>query len=146
FFPEVSAQVARAARIRAQVTFPLIKFPNAWSTSAADGFHKGLALHDAYRNDPLIRIGFGPHSPYALERDHLVRTLTLADEIDAPIHMHLHETAEEVAAARAEYGRSHIELLAELGMLVPRFQAIHLTQVDDAELDLLADGGVHAVH
>src|SRR5262249_36923992 len=62
------------------------------------------------------------------------------------IHMHLHETAEEVADARREHGVSHIEMLADIGMLVPRLQAIHLTQVDDAELELLAEGGVHAVH
>jgi len=146
FFPEVGARRVRDAGMRAQVTFPLVKFPNAWSSSTADGFHKGLMLHDEYRDDPLIRIGFGPHSPYALDRDDLLKTLTLADEIDAPIHMHLHETAEEVANARKDQGSSHIEMLAELGMLVPRLQAIHLTQVDDAELDLLAEGGVHAVH
>ena len=146
FFPEVSARLACDAGMRAQVTFPLIRFPNAWSSSAADGFHKGLALHDEYRDDPLIRIGFGPHSPYVLDRDDLLKTLTLADEIDAPIHMHLHETAEEVANARKEHGSSHIEMLADIGMLVPRLQAIHLTQVDDAELELLAEGGVHAVH
>jgi 5-methylthioadenosine/S-adenosylhomocysteine deaminase len=146
FFPEVSARLARDVGMRAQILFPLVKFPNAWSSSAADGFHKGLALHDEYRDDPLIRIGFGPHSAYALDRDDLLKTLTLADEIDAPIHMHLHETAEEVADARKEQGASHIELLAEIGMLVPRLQAIHLTQVDDPELDLLAEGGVHAVH
>jgi len=146
FYPEVSARVARDAGMRAQVTFPLIKFPNAWSNGAADGFHKGLALHDEYRDDPLIRIGFGPHSPYALEHDDLVKVLTLADEIDAPIHMHLHETAEEVAEAKLLHGRSHIEMLADIGLLVPRLQAIHLTQVDDAELELLASGGVHAVH
>ncbi len=112
FYPEVSARAARNAGLRAQITFPLIDFANAWSNSAAEGFHKGLALHDEYRGDPMIRIGFGPHSAYALARDDLIKTLTLADEIDAPIHMHLHETADEVAAARRDLGRSHIEYLA----------------------------------
>ncbi len=68
-----------------------------------------------------------------------VKTLTYAEEIDAPIHMHLHETAAEVEAAHRELGTSHIHYLAELGLLVPRLQAVHLTQVDDAELELLAE-------
>ncbi len=146
FFPEVSARVARDAGMRAQIAFPLIEFPNAWSGNAAEAFHKGLALHDEYRDDPLIRIAFGPHSAYALGKNDLLKTLTYADEIDAPIHMHLHETAAEVEAARRELGCSHIEYLADMGMLVPRLQAIHLTQVDDAELDLLVEAGVRAVH
>ncbi len=146
FFPEVSARVARDAGMRAQIAFPLIEFPNAWSSNAAEGFHKGLALHDEYRDDPLIRIAFGPHSAYALSKHDLLKTLTYAEEIDAPIHIHLHETAAEVEQARRELGCSHIQYLADMGLLVPRLQAIHLTQVDDAELDLLAESGVRAVH
>jgi 5-methylthioadenosine/S-adenosylhomocysteine deaminase len=146
FYPEVTAQAVRTAGLRAQVNFPLIGFANAWSTNAADGFRKGLALHDAYRDDPLIRIGFGPHSAYTLTREELAKTLVLADEVDAPIHIHLHETAAEVAAARDELGCTHIQYLADIGMLVPRLQAVHLTQLDDADLDLLVAGGVRAVH
>jgi 5-methylthioadenosine/S-adenosylhomocysteine deaminase len=146
FFPEVSAAAARSACMRAQITFPLVDFANAWSSGASEAFHKGLALHDEYRDDPLIRIGFGPHSAYALQRDELLKTLTLAEEIDAPIHIHLHETAAEVAAARRDLGQSHIEYLGAIGLLVPRLQAVHLTQVDDVELELLVEGGVKAVH
>jgi 5-methylthioadenosine/S-adenosylhomocysteine deaminase len=146
FYPEVTARAVRAAGLRAQVNFPLIGFANTWSTNAADGFRKGLALHDEYRDDPLIRIGFGPHSAYTLTREELAKTLMLADEVDAPIHIHLHETAAEVAAAHDELGCTHIQYLAELGMLVPRLQAIHLTQLDDADLERLVAGGVRAVH
>ncbi len=146
FFPDVSAQAARSAGMRAQITFPLIDFANAWSSSVTDAFHKGLELYDVYRGDPLIRIGFGPHSAYTLAKDDLVKTLTLADEIDAPIHMHLNETAAEVAAARTSLGCSHIEYLAEIGMLIPRLQAVHLTQLNDVELELLVEGGVTAIH
>ncbi len=87
-----------------------------------------------------------PHSAYALGKADLLKALTYAEEIDAPIHMHLHETAAEVEAAHRELGTSHIHYLAELGLLVPRLQAVHLTQVDDAELELLAESGVRAVH
>ena len=146
FFPEVSARAAQEAGMRAQIAFPLIQFPNAWSSNAAEGFHKGLALHDEHRDDPLLRIAFGPHSAYALGKADLLKALTYAEEIDAPIHMHLHETAAEVDAARRELGVSHIHYLAELGLLVPRLQAVHLTHVDDDELELLAESGVRAVH
>jgi 5-methylthioadenosine/S-adenosylhomocysteine deaminase len=146
YFPEGAAHAARDCGMRAQITFPLIDFANAWSKNAAEGFNKGLALHDEYRDDVLIRIGFGPHSAYTLSENELLKTLTLADEIDAPIHMHLHETAGEVATARRDLGCTHIQRLAQIGMLVPRLQAVHLTQLDDADLDALVEGGVRAVH
>ena len=146
FFPEQSAHAARAAGMRAQVAFPLIDFANAWSKNAQEAFEKGLALHDEYRDDALIRVAFGPHSAYALALDELKKVQMLADEIDAPIHIHLHETAAEVAEAQRTHGVSHVEYLDRLGMLTPRLQAVHLTQLDDPDIELLAAGGVRAVH
>jgi 5-methylthioadenosine/S-adenosylhomocysteine deaminase len=146
FFPEVGARVAHDAGMRAQVLFPVIQFPNAWSRDTDDAIHKGLALHDLYRDDALIRIGFGPHAPYTVTADDFVGILALADELDSTIQTHLHETADEVAQARAQSGRSHIEQLHDLGLLVPRLQAVHMTQITDHELDLVAESGVGVVH
>jgi 5-methylthioadenosine/S-adenosylhomocysteine deaminase len=146
FFPDVGAGVARAAGMRAQIAFPIIRFPNAWSRSTEDAIHKGLELHDRYRDDPLVRIAFGPHAPYTVAADDLVRVLALADELDASIQTHLHETADEVAEARAQSGQSHIEQLHGLGLLVPRLQAVHMTQITDRELELVAASGVGVVH
>ncbi len=146
FFPEVSARVARDAGMRAQVLFPIIQFPNAWSKDTAEAFSKGLALHDQYQGDDLVRIGFGPHAPYTVSTDDLLKVLTLADELDSPIQTHLHETASEVATARQQTGKSHIELLHALGFLVPRLQAVHLTQLTCPEIDLVAASGLSVVH
>jgi 5-methylthioadenosine/S-adenosylhomocysteine deaminase len=146
FFPEVGARVATAAGMRAQIAFPIIRFPNAWSQSTEEAIHKGLELHDRYREDALIRIAFGPHAPYTVDADDLVRILALADELDASIQTHLHETADEVAAARAQGGQSHIEQLHAQGLLVPRLQAVHMTEITDRELELVAASGLGVVH
>ena len=146
FFPEATAEAARAAGIRAQIAFPIVRFANAWSRDANEAFHKGLALHDAYREQPLINIAFGPHAPDTIDREDLLRTLTLADELEAPIQIHLHESAGEVQAARERFGMSHIEWLAELGLLIPRLQAVHMTQVSDSERELVAEAGASIVH
>jgi 5-methylthioadenosine/S-adenosylhomocysteine deaminase len=146
FFPEATAEAARAAGIRAQIAFPIVRFANAWSRDANEALHKGLALHDAYRDQPLINIAFGPHAPNTVTGDDLVRTLTLADELEAPIHTHLHETASEVQDARERLGMSHIEWLAELGLLIPRLQAVHMTQVSERDRDLIAEAGASVIH
>ncbi len=146
FFPEVAAEVARAAGVRCQVAFPIIAFPNAWSDDAEEAMHKGMALHDDYRNHPLVRVAFGPHAAYSVGRTDLERVLMYSEELDAAVHIHLHETAAEVAEARSRHGASWIEILAEIGLLGPRLQAVHVTQVSEAEMTLLGEARVHVVH
>lgn len=146
FFPEISAEVARSAGLRCQAVFPIVPFANAWSRDVEEALHKGMGLHDTYRGHPLVRVAFGPHAAYSVPRADLERIRTFSDELEAPVHIHLHETAAEVTEARAEHGRSWIEVLAEVGLLTPRLQAVHVTQVEDAEIDLLAESGVHVMH
>jgi 5-methylthioadenosine/S-adenosylhomocysteine deaminase len=146
FFPEITADTARSAGMRCQVAFPIIPFPNAWSRSVDDALHKGMALHDYYRNHPLVRVAFGPHAAYSVSRADLERVLMYSEELDAAVHIHLHESAPEVAEARALTGSSWIEMLAEIGLLGPRLQAVHVTQADEAEIELLAQARVQVVH
>jgi len=146
FFPETVAALARQTGMRCQVAFPVIEFANAWSQSADDALHRGLALHDDYRHDDLIRVAFGPHAPYTVSRPHLERILMFSEELDANVQIHLHETAAEVAEARMRFGVSWVEMLHETGLLSPRLQAVHGTQLSPAEIELLARYGVHLVH
>ena len=146
FFPEETALRAAAAGLRAQIAFPIIDFPNPWSSGSAEGFHKGLALHDTYRDDPRIGVAFGPHTAYSVEEADLQKTLMLSEEVGRPIHIHLHETAEEVAAAVARNGHSWVAHLAETGLLTPALQAVHMTQLSDDDIELVAEHGVHVVH
>jgi 5-methylthioadenosine/S-adenosylhomocysteine deaminase len=146
FFPERAAALAREAGMRAQICFPIIGHPNAWSTGTADALHKGLELRDAFRADPLVAIAFGPHSTYALTHADLERTLMLADEVEAPLQMHLHEGADEVAEARATHGETPIASLDRMGFLIPRLQAVHVTAIGDDDIERLASRGVGVVH
>ncbi|MCZ6618444.1 MAG: TRZ/ATZ family hydrolase, partial [Gammaproteobacteria bacterium] len=146
FFPEVAAEEARLAGVRSQITFPIIEFANAWSTGAEDAVHKGLALHDTYRNDNLVQVAFGPHSPYNLSEADLNKVLMYAEELDLNIHIHLHENAQGVADAHKRVGCSWLVYLSNLGMLSPRLQAVHLTQLTTEEIILLAESGVQTIH
>lgn len=146
FFPEQVAQAAQQAHMRAQVTFPLFDAPSAWGQGPEDYFRKGLALHDDFRASELVRIGFGPHAPYTLSDEPLARIATLAQELDAPIHIHLHETEQEVSDSVAQYGKRPVQRLADLGLLSPLTQCVHMTQVNDDDVTLIRDSGAHVVH
>ena len=146
YFPETAALACRNAGFRLQSTFPLIEIPNPYSADFDDCLTKGLALHDRFRDDSLVTTCFGPHSAYTVSPERLRRVAVLADEIDADVHIHLHETEAEVAGAlRAESG-TWIRILDEIGLLTERLQAVHMTAVSNAEIDLVSERGVRIVH
>lgn len=146
FYPEVAARVAMDAGIRAQLAFPVIDNPIPGAQNSAEAISKGLRLHDESKHNELISVAFGPHAPYTVGDETLIRVRTLADELELPVHMHIHETAFEVAEALRLSGKRPLQRLRELGLLSPRLQAVHMTQIDDQDLQLLSDYDVQIIH
>lgn len=146
FFPDVTARVSAACGMRATVGLILIDFPTAWADNAEEYLAKGLALHDEYRNDPLIGTAFAPHAPYTVSDAPLQRVRVLADELDIPVHMHVHETAYEVQEAVTATGQRPLARLQALDLLSPSLLAVHMTQLENDEIQALADAGARVVH
>lgn len=146
FFPEQTALAAKSAGIKAQITFPVLDFPTAWAKDADDYIHKGLALFDHYKNDPHITIGFGPHAPYTVSDTGLSSISTLASQLEAPVQIHLHETASEVDQSLQQYSMRPIERLEKLGIIGPQTQCVHMTQVTSADIKILAASGASVIH
>lgn len=142
FFPDAAAKATRESGLRAQITFPVIDFPTPWAANEDEYFSKGLKLHDDYRNYDRIAIAFGPHAPYTVNDQALVRVATLASELDAGIQIHAHETATEVANATIR----PLERLAKLGVLGPRTQLVHMTQLTDSDIELVQQWQCHIIH
>jgi 5-methylthioadenosine/S-adenosylhomocysteine deaminase len=146
FFPAATAQAAEALGMRAVVGMIALDFPSAYAQGADDYLHKGLQLHDQLRHSTLVTTAFAPHAPYTVSDAPLEKIRMYADELDRPIHMHVHETAHEVEEASARFGVRPLERLAQLGLLGPRLLAVHMTQLLDAEIETLARLNVHVVH
>jgi len=146
FFPDEVAAAAIEAGIRAVVGMIVIGFPSAWARDTREYFANGQAVHDRYRDHPLIRTAFAPHAPYTVDDDALRQIAVRAEELDVPIHMHVHETAHEVAEAVAATGLRPLARLERLGLLSHRLLAVHMTALEPAELRLLATTGVSIAH
>ncbi|WP_111640565.1 TRZ/ATZ family hydrolase [Marinimicrobium alkaliphilum] len=146
YFGEQVAQAAQQARMRCHVAFSVLDFATPGGSGPDDYIRKGLALRDEYRNNDLIQVGFGPHAPYTLSDEPLRKIAMLANETDTAIHIHLHETAQEVADSIAKYGMRPLERLHKLGLLTPSTQCVHMTQINDSDTQLLRDSGAHVVH
>ena len=146
FFPDTAARVAQHAGIRACMGLILIDFPTAWAAGPDEYFEKGIALHDEYHNEPLIHTAFAPHAPYTVSDGPLERVRTYADELEIPVHMHVHETAHEVAEATEKQGCRPLERLDRMGLLSPSLMAVHMTQLSDEEIARVSEAGAHVVH
>jgi 5-methylthioadenosine/S-adenosylhomocysteine deaminase len=146
FFPDTVAGVAEETGIRASVGLIMIDFPTAWAQSAEEYLDKGLALHDSLRHSSLVTTAFAPHAPYTVSDGPLEKIRMLADELDIPVHMHVHETAHEIDESMARYGMRPLERLSRLDLLTPRLMAVHMTQLLPAEIEAVAERGVNVVH
>src|SRR5699024_2113735 len=82
FFPEVTAERAASAGMRASIGMILIDFPTAWATTVDEYLDKGLALHDAWKHHDRIQTTFAPHAPYTVSDEPLQKVRTYADEMD----------------------------------------------------------------
>jgi len=146
FHPEVTAQVTAEAGMRAVIGMIVVDFPTGYAANADEYIAKGLAMHDAYRGHPLVRVAFAPHSPYAVSDEPLARVRTLADELELPIHIHLHETRDEIQQSLRDHGERPFSRLDRLGLINPALLAVHMTQLEEAEIARLAETGAHVVH
>jgi len=146
FFPDITARVAADIGIRASVGLILIDFPTVWANNSEEYIAKGLAVFDHYKDHELIKTAFAPHAPYTVSDEPLKHIGTLANELELNIHMHIHETAFEVAEAEKNNGQRPLARLNELGLLTPALQAVHMTQLLDDEIELLAASGSHVIH
>ncbi|MAA73780.1 MAG: N-ethylammeline chlorohydrolase [Salinisphaeraceae bacterium] len=146
FFPDATAQTAAAAGMRCSVGMIVLDFPTVWAGNAHEYIDKGLAIRDRYRDHPLIDTMFAPHAPYTVSDEPLRKLRMLADEMDLRVHMHVHETAFEVDTAVKDSGRRPLARLQELGLVNPNLLAVHMTQLDEAEIALCAEHGVSVIH
>jgi len=146
FFPDATAQVVREAGIRAVIGLTTLDFPTAYAQTPDEYIDKGLRLYDVLRNESHITAAFAPHAPYSVSDGPLGRLRTLNNELNLPMHMHVHETAHEVDESMAKIGKRPLARLDELDLLDPSFVAVHMTQLTDDEIARLAKVGAHVVH
>jgi 5-methylthioadenosine/S-adenosylhomocysteine deaminase len=146
FFPEAALESALEAGMRSAHGIIVIEFASAYAADAADYLRKGLELRDRYRDEPLASFCLAPHAPYTVSDASFRQIATLAAELDLPVHVHLHETEQEVRGSLAEHGVRPLERLQRLNLLAPNLIAVHAVHLTAEEIALLARHGCSVVH
>jgi len=146
FYPDVMSEIVEQVGMRATIGLILIDFPSAWAKDADDYLKKAREIYERFRDHPLVKMALAPHAPYTVSDGPLKRAQAMAEELDLPIHIHLHETMTEVDEAVEKLGERPLLRLEKLGLLSSRLMAVHMTQLNNDEVSVLAKHGVHVVH
>ena len=135
FFPDSTAEICANVGMRAMIGLIIIDLPTLWANSSDEYLAKAEYVHDSFKYNPLISTAFAPHAPYTVSDDSLKRIAVLAEELDIQIHMHIHETMDEINQSINQYGKRPLDRLSELGLLSPRLIAVHMTQLEKNEIN-----------
>ena len=146
FFPKDAGSAALEMGIRAVLGMIVLDFPTAFAQDSADYIARGIAVHYETLSQELLTTAWAPHAPYTVSNEPLERIRTLSEEMDVPIHIHVHETSDEVEQALQATGERPVARLANLDLLSPRLLAVHMTQLTDAEIELAGHMGINVVH
>lgn len=146
FFPEAAARAALQAGMRAALGIITIEFPSAYASDARDYLAKGMALRDAMRDEPLLSFCLAPHAPFTVSDNTFTQIAVYAGELDLPVHVHLHETAQEITDSVATHGLRPLARLEKLGLLGPGLIAVHGVHLNAQEIATLARHGCSVAH
>lgn len=146
FFMPTIAKAAALSGIRAHIGIHLIDVPTRWSKTITETFEKGMAFYEQYKNHERIVPVMAPHSTYTLSKDQLKQAKQLADQHHLKIHIHLQESAAEVENVYKQHGERPLERLHHLDMINPQLIAVHMTEINDRDFEILQQMKPNIVH
>jgi len=146
FYPQATAEAAIQSGMRANLGLVVLEFPLPYANDADDYLQKGLEARDSWRGQPLLSSSLAPHAPYTVSNHTFEKVMTYAEQLGLGIHIHLHETQEEIRQSIEQYGVRPLRRLADLGILGPNLVAAHCTCADEADIQMLVEYGCHVAH
>ena len=146
FYPRAAARAAITLGMRASIGLISLDFATPYAADADDYLAKGMAVRDELMDEPLLSFCLAPHAPYTVNDHNFSKVLTLAEQCDLPIHLHLHETRQEIDDSTRHYGLRPMERLRNLGLLGPALLGAHGVHLKESEIALLAQHGCSIAH
>jgi 5-methylthioadenosine/S-adenosylhomocysteine deaminase len=146
YYPKAAAKAALACGMRAAIGLLAVDFPTPYAADADDYLAKGLAARDELRDEPLLSFCLAPQAPHTVDDRNFSRMLTLAEQCELPIHLHLHETRQEISDSQKRFGMRPLERLHRLGLLSPGLIGAHGIHLTPTEIALLAQHGCSIAH
>ena len=151
FWDEVLIERVRAAGMRVFAALACsakdhVAYPAVSPLTGAGVLDLVEELAAKYREDPAVRVGFGPHAPYTCTPEFLREVRDRAIAGDIPIHTHVSESAAEVAQLRERYGKTPGEFLESLDFFAADVHTAHCVHLEPGEIATFARTGTSVSH
>jgi len=111
FYPEAASRAIKQSGMRANIGLLVMDYPSNYANDGEDYLMKGLEARDGWRDEALITSSIAPHAPYSVSDKTLSQVLTYANQLNLTIHMHVHETEDEIQESLNQYQLRPIERL-----------------------------------
>ena len=146
-FPEATAEAAIESGIRATLGLLIFNVPTQWSNNEAKAIEKAeTILQKRIEKDQNIYWSIAPHGPYSVCDQSLQRIKHMSEHYNTQVHIHLHETLDEINMSIKEHGVRPIQRLVNLGIVNEKLIAVHMVHVNDEDMELIKNTGAHIVH
>ncbi len=131
-------EVARAveqAGIRANLSWAVFSGPDEAAHLA-----RTAAFVERWQDaaDGRIRAGLGPHSTYTCTPEFLASVAAEARHLGCGVHIHLSETAEQVAQSLAAHGKTPVAVARDAGLFGVPALAAHVAHTTPEDVAILA--------
>lgn len=146
FFEDDAAEVCKKIGIRAFLGEGILDFPTPDSPTVDDSIKYIEKLHEKWGKDPIVHLEVAPHTPYTCNPKNLKKAQALAEKLDLPLHIHVSETAFEVAESKKNRGCSPVEHLEKIGFLSERVKAVHCVHLSCDDIKILRKHNVKVSH
>ena len=146
FYMKDLAEVVNQVGMRAVLAECFFKFSTPWSPTPDASFARSEELISFCKTTKTIYPAIFPHAPYSTDVPLLERLSAFAKKHDLLIHTHLMESQMEIDESIKEYGKRPIKLWHELGLIHDKTIAVHMTHVNDEDLDIILKAGASTVH
>ncbi len=146
YFESVVAETTAEIGLRAICGQSILKFPTPDAKSSEDALELVREMVQKFNNHPLITPAIAPHAAYTCPPELLIKATAMALEYDIPLHIHISETAEEVANMREQEGMPVVPHIKKQGVFNAKTIAAHCVHIDLGEIHTLEHSNVGVAH
>ena len=132
--------------MRAFLSEPIFKFSMPWNLNEDASLARTERLIDFCKSSKTVYPALFPHAPYSTTLPILEKAAVFARKHDLLIHSHLLESQTEINEYLAEYKRRPIDVWNEIGLIGPKTIAVHMTHVNDEDLEIIRLQKAHIAH
>jgi cytosine/adenosine deaminase-related metal-dependent hydrolase len=132
------AKATKKVGVRAVLGETIIKYPVVDAPDPHGGLAYAVDFIQDYRDDPLVTPALAPHAPYSVSTEKLLETISISEEYQVPVLIHVSERVAEPEMLPGKYkGKSSVFYLDDIGFLRKNVHIAHAIHLDDEDIEIL---------